>query len=726
MNVVITNEFNKIELLKKINIEKKFNNNKFLTFKELKKKLFFDYDDRALEYIINKYNVNINIAKIYLDNLYFLKEIDDEKVIFLNNLKKELDEQNLLIYDDKFRKYMLNQKVTVYGKDVLTKEERLILDGIDYKLESGEKNNYKPCVYEASDIREEVEYVVIEIKKLLKKGININNIKLIASKEYYKHLEYYFKLFKVPINIESSASFLSLSISKEFLKFYDNKEIDEVIENLSSKYSNVNELITIINKSVQVKGKNIRKEFVKKDDDFLSDNIKTKLGLDTSLEINKLNKDNVINLIYNIPNLSISYSIHGDNEALYPSSLIEDLGLVVKTIDIDKKVSFSKKYSELEYAMYLDNLYKYNDESKYLKIYQNNLNIPYREYNNKFTSIDNVLLKEKLEEGVTLSYTSLETYNECSFRYYLSKVLNLNVFEETFKTVIGQIVHHILEIGINKEIDIEKEISLFIKDLDFDFKERELFYIHILSKEIDFLLKYLNEQKKVSSLNDYLFETELNVEKEYDGVNVNFKGFIDKVMSTKYNDKEVIAVVDYKTGDKNIKLDNLEYGLNMQLPIYLYLLKTSDRFKDSIIAGFYIERVLNNVLNRDKLKSLETLKKDNLRLSGYTNSNETIMSLLDSNYKDSKMIKGLRFKKDGSFYSTSKVLSNEEMDNLIIKVNEIIDDVIKNIVEGNFKINPKVLGGKNIACTYCKFKDICFKTKDDEEIIGGEEDEFDS
>lgn len=772
MNVVITNEFNKIELLKKINIEKKFNNNKFLTFKELKKKLYFDYDDRALEYIIEKYNVNINIAKIYLDNLYFLKELDDKKIIFLNNLRKELDEQNLLIYDNNFRKYMLNQKIIVYGKDVLTKEEKLILDGIDYKLENIEKNNYKPYVYEANNIHEEVEYVVIEIKKLLKKGININNIKLIASKEYYKHLEYYFKLFKVPINIESSASFLSLSISKNFLKLYDDKEIDEVIDYLSSKYSNVNELITIINKSVQVKNKNIRKEFikrdlkqtkvsnvvyknaielhsleevysendyvflldfnigsypkVKKDDDFLSDNIKTKLGLDTSLEINKLNKDNVINLIYNIPNLSISYSIHGDNGALYPSSLIEDLGLVVKTIDIDKKVSFSKKYSELEYAMDLDNLYKYNDESKYLKVYQNNLNIPYREYNNKFTSIDNVLLKEKLEEGVTLSYTSLETYNECSFRYYLSKVLNLNVFEETFKTVIGQIVHHILEIGINKEIDIEKEISLFIKDLDFDFKERELFYIHILAKEIDFLLKYLKEQRKTSSLNDYLFETELNVEKEYNGVGVNFKGFIDKVMTTKYNDKEVIAVVDYKTGDKNVKLDTLEYGLNMQLPIYLYLLKTSDRFKDSIIAGFYIEKVLNNVLNRDKLKSLETLKKDNLRLSGYTNSNETIMSLLDSNYKDSKMIKGLRFKKDGSFYSSSKVLSNEEMDNLIIKVNEIIDDVIKNIVEGNFKINPKVLGGKNIACTYCKFKDICFKTKHDEEIIGGEEDEFDS
>ena len=122
---------------------------------------------------------------------------------------------------------------------------------------------------------------------------------------------------------------------------------------------------------------------------------------------------------------------------------------------------------------------------------------------------------------------------------------------------------------------------------------------------------------------------------------------------------------------------------------------------------------------------METLKKDNLRLSGYTNSNETIMSLLDGNYKDSKMIKGLRFKKDGSFYSSSKVLSNEEMDDLIIKVNEIIDDVIKNIVEGNFNINPKVLGGKNISCTYCKFKDICYHTKNDEVILGGEKDELD-
>ena len=357
-------------------------------------------------------------------------------------------------------------------------------------------------------------------------------------------------------------------------------------------------------------------------------------------------------------------------------------------------------------------------------MYQKNLNIPYKEYNNTYFKVDKALLKDSLESGITLSYTSLEMYNECSFKYFLNSIMKLNIFENTFKIVVGKIVHHILEIGLDKKIDIDLEISNFIKDLDFSFGPKELFYLHKITKELEFLLDYLEEQKKHSKLNEYLFEEEISIDKSYDGIDITFKGVIDKVMMTKYNDKEVIAVIDYKTGDKNIKLDTLEYGINIQLPIYLYLLKKSSRFKNSVIAGFYIEKVLNNCLNIDKNKSLETLKKENLRLQGYTNSNETIISLLDDNYLDSKMIKGLRFKNDGSFYSTSKVLSNEEMDKLIIVVDEIIDKVIKSIVNGDYEINPKVIKGKNIACEYCKFKDICYVTKEQELVLGGEEDEL--
>ena len=763
MKVIVTNEDNKINILEKLTKEKRFNDNKFFSFKELKKKLFFDYDNRAIFFIMENYNVNINIAKIYLENMYFLKNIDDKKVRFLMDVKKRLDENKLLIYNEEFKRYINNQEVIIYGVDELLNWEKLILNGINYKIVNKENKNNEVNIYEAKDINEEVEFVVTNISKLINEGKNVNNIKIIASKEYNKYLEFYFGLFNIPINIESENSFYSSIIASKFLKLYDDLSIEEAIVKLTNE-KNINDLINIINKSVLVDDKALRKEFIiedlkqykmknesykdavtlhlldeefsdedyvfllgfnignypkiYKDENFFSDKVKSDLGLDTSVEKNRIEKKKCINAIKNIHNLIITYNLYNGEKVSYPSVLIEENNYNVLKVQIDRSISYSRLYSSICYARDLDNLYKYNDEGKYLSMYQNNLNISYREFNNKYTKIDKNLLKERLASGFTLSYTSLESFNECGFKYYLSKVMNLDLYLETFKTIIGKIVHHILEIGLESDIDIELEISKFMNDLDFPFGARELFYIHKLSKELDFLLKYLKEQEDFSSLKTYMFEKELCVYKEYDGINVIFKGFIDKVMSTKYNDKEVIAVVDYKTGDKNIKLDTLNYGLNIQLPIYLYLLKKTDEFKDSIIAGFYIERVLNNVFNIDKNKSLEELKKENLRLQGYTNSNETIISLLDQNYLDSKMVKGLKFKKDGSFYASSKVLSNEDMEKLIITVDEIIDEAIRKIINGEFFINPKVVNGKNVACEYCKFKDICFMKKEDEVILG--------
>lgn len=769
MNIYITNEANKMRLLDVLSKEKRFNNNKFYSFRELKKKLIFDYNNKTIEYVMNKYNVNINIAKIYLENLYFLKDLDDNKVKFLNALKKDLDENNLLIYNKEFRKYLENKDITVYNKSKLSKEEKRILEGLNIRIENNLNNNYEPSIYEAENIEEEVEYVIRSIKELLCKNVDINNIKIIASKEYNKYLDYFCDLFGLPINIASDNTFYGTKIASKFLELYDNYEIDEIIDKLSDE-ENINDLITIVNKSVLVDDKYARKEFiindlktskvkgvlyknaieigslddyyssddyvyligcnkgifpkVYNDDNFLSDKILDELDLDTSVEKNKLENKKNFEFIRNIPNLVITYNLFDGEKVKYPSNIIEELKVDVKKIEIDRRISYSKSLSNLSYAKDLDNLYKYNDEGKYLKMYQKNLNIPYKEYNNTYFKVDKALLKDSLESGITLSYTSLEMYNECSFKYFLNSIMKLNIFENTFKIVVGKIVHHILEIGLDKKIDIDLEISKFIKDLDFSFGPKELFYLHKITKEIEFLLDYLEEQKKHSKLNEYLFEEEISIDKSYDGIDITFKGVIDKVMMTKYNDKEVIAVIDYKTGDKNIKLDTLEYGINIQLPIYLYLLKKSSRFKNSVIAGFYIEKVLNNCLNIDKNKSLETLKKENLRLQGYTNSNKTIISLLDDNYLDSKMIKGLRFKNDGSFYSTSKVLSNEEMDKLIIVVDEIIDKVIKSIVNGDYEINPKVIKGKNIACEYCKFKDICYVTKEQELVLGGEEDEL--
>ena len=113
-------------------------------------------------------------------------------------------------------------------------------------------------------------------------------------------------------------------------------------------------------------------------------------------------------------------------------------------------------------------------------------------------------------------------------------------------------------------------------------------------------------------------------------------------------------------------------------------------------------------------------------MEGYSNSDLEILSIQDNNYENSKIIKGMKTNKDGSFSRYAKVLSNDDFDKIIDKTKEEINKAFENIKNNKFEINPKVIDNKNIACEFCKFKDICFKTKEDEVKIiakefGGDE-----
>ena len=191
-------------------------------------------------------------------------------------------------------------------------------------------------------------------------------------------------------------------------------------------------------------------------------------------------------------------------------------------------------------------------------------------------------------------------------------------------------------------------------------------------------------------------------------------------MYREVNDKVTLMVVDYKTGGLKLKLENLDYGLNMQLPIYLYLLKKSDRFKDATIAGFYLQKVLNNLINKSDEK-LEKVREENLKLYGYSNSDEDILELIDDDYQNSTVLASLKYNKNGELSKTSKVLSDEEMDELTEEVELKINECLTKILKAEFQINPKVVQKENVACPYCKFKDICYMSKKDEVILGSDE-----
>ena len=188
-------------------------------------------------------------------------------------------------------------------------------------------------------------------------------------------------------------------------------------------------------------------------------------------------------------------------------------------------------------------------------------------------------------------------------------------------------------------------------------------------------------------------------------------------MSKKYNGEDLVAIVDYKTGSISTNINNLKYGLSMQLPIYLYLVSNSGIYNNPKIVGIYLQKVLNGKLKYDSKKDINMIVKDNLKLSGYTVDDEDILYEFDKTYENSELIKGIKKLKSGKMDSRSKVISNGLFKSINNYTEEKINFAIDKILDGDFEINPKVINKENVSCKYCKFNDICYKSNEDIEYL---------
>ena len=93
-------------------------NIKYMTKSEYLNKYYFSYDDKALYYLIDKYNLNIDVAKVYLNSLYTInedKDYKDEKLKYLREIKIDLINNKLLTYSPTFKKYLDNFDIEVKG-----------------------------------------------------------------------------------------------------------------------------------------------------------------------------------------------------------------------------------------------------------------------------------------------------------------------------------------------------------------------------------------------------------------------------------------------------------------------------------------------------------------------------------------------------------------------------------------------------------------------------------
>ena len=510
-------------------------------------------------------------------------------------------------------------------------------------------------------------------------------------------------------------------------KLYDNDPKDDLkywpylakkISFDSSKYDNTIELIDMDeldfnkNKYVFLLNFNLDACKVIKDERFILDEEAQALGLDTTKSINEWTKAKLCASLNQNPNITITYSSMHSFKANNPSPLIDELN-IEKIKHNDYEVGYNKVIDDLYMAKKLDDYIKYNEKNEILfKYYYDGLG--YNSYDNKYKGLNKEVFHNKIRKPFTLSYTDIHNYFQCPFKYYCQKILRIDTFTPTLDAMLGSFAHAILEDFENENDSFDFEVSSKLRFEDeknkaleerlYEFSAKDIFYFNKMKEHIKLVIEEIKAHKNHTSLNNTLCEKKMDVSL-YDG-NLIFKGFIDKLWYS--SDKSYVAIIDYKTGKDKESLDNLIYGENLQLPVYIYLLKNDSEFKHANLVGFYLQKI-NIVLPKKGDGSLEEQIQKNLRLEGYTHPD--YVDYIDDNRGE--YLKNYKENKDTSVSKSSKIFNDKDVEDLFELVSKKVDEAYNGIMNANFDITAKRIDGVNISCEYCPFVDCCYKTDKD-------------
>jgi len=452
---------------------------------------------------------------------------------------------------------------------------------------------------------------------------------------------------------------------------------------------------------------------VKTEDDFLDEASKKALGLMTAEQLNQTKKDQILHFIDRCDTVYFSYAKTSMMESFFKAHLLQTVKeryglkpfkpypLSEQSVSYDAALLYTKKLYD-NYLIYHE---YHEDLPKLFNTFQEN----FAPYDTQFKPLQNSMQSKLLKEQLNLSYTKLDKFFECKFKYLLDALLKVDPSEDSINLDFGNIFHKILETYIDEStltdsmIDAVKKTVLKDKTLD----TKSKVFIDRLNEPIKKAFLIIKKQHENSKFK--LAALEKRIQKTYDhkAIPVVLSGVIDKLLSFNESLVKRFVIIDYKTGKETLNLNHAVYGMHAQLIYYVYLLNTE--IQDAHVSGIFEQTIFIKTLNQDHPKTYEMLEEEYFKLKGAFEDDLDILGKLDTNYQEATYIKGLKVKKDGTLSATAPSYKQETLNKAMQHIESLILEAIDDIFSLDFKINPIKDQSKYLSCKYCKFSDICFK-----------------
>ena len=238
-----------------------------------------------------------------------------------------------------------------------------------------------------------------------------------------------------------------------------------------------------------------------------------------------------------------------------------------------------------------------------------------------------------------------------------------------------------------------------------------------LKKVITKSMKYIVDSLKYSDFEVLGHELEFKQGGQYepiiyelkDGKKVEITGKIDRLDIAKTADGNYIRIIDYKSSIKNINLNEVYAGLQLQLLTYLDAACENEEVTPAGALYFnLIDPVLNANPNMTDEEITEELRKQ-FKMQGLILADSNIVRKMDINLvSGSSNIVPAYIGKDGEVSDKPNTLNRKQFENLQNYMEKIIKQISEEILNGNIGIEPYYrTRDKKTPCEYCSYKAIC-------------------
>lgn len=195
------------------------------------------------------------------------------------------------------------------------------------------------------------------------------------------------------------------------------------------------------------------------------------------------------------------------------------------------------------------------------------------------------------------------------------------------------------------------------------------------------------------------------------GEQINLIGRIDRVDALKTEEGTYLRIVDYKSGNKDFKLADVYYGLQVQLITYLDALweNSGSEIEAPVLPGgilyFHIDDPMvksNGKLSEEQIEK-EIMKE--LKMKGLLLADVKLIKEMDKEIDGASLIIPARINK-GDVLGKSSAASLEQFQILRKYVKQLLTGLCAEILKGNVTIQPYKKKSMT-SCKYCSFSAVC-------------------